>query len=62
LYFLKKKYVYISTDVIPDPSHFEVVSAITKLRRYKSLHSDQILAELIEAEGETLQKIHKRVN
>jgi hypothetical protein len=46
--------------LVPDPSPvwFEIV--IAKLKRYKSPGSDQILAELIQAGGETfLSEIHK---
>jgi hypothetical protein len=41
--------IHTAEPLIPDHSHFEVVSAIAKLRKYKSLRSDEILAELIEA-------------
>ncbi|PNF31288.1 hypothetical protein B7P43_G12666, partial [Cryptotermes secundus] len=41
--------------LIPDPSPFEVESAIAKLKRYKSPGSDQIPAELIQAGGEILR-------
>jgi hypothetical protein len=34
--------------LIPDPSPFEVESAIAKLKRYKSPGNDQIPAELIQ--------------
>jgi hypothetical protein len=41
----------------------EVEIAIAKLKKYKSPGSDQILAELIQAGGETLQsEIHKLIN
>jgi hypothetical protein len=40
--------------LVPDPSPFEVGIAIAELKRYKSPGSDQILAELIKAGGETL--------
>jgi mannosyltransferase OCH1-like enzyme len=40
---------------VPDPSPFDVETAIAKLKRYKSPGSDQILVELIQAGGETLQ-------
>jgi hypothetical protein len=33
--------------LVPEPSHVEVEIAIAKLKKYKSLGSDQILAELI---------------
>jgi hypothetical protein len=38
--------------LVPVPSPFEVEIAIEKLKRYKSPGSDQIPAELIQAEGE----------
>ncbi|PNF22344.1 hypothetical protein B7P43_G18298 [Cryptotermes secundus] len=48
--------------LIPDPSPFEVESAIAKLKRYKSPGSDQIPAELIQAGGEILRsKIHNLI-
>jgi hypothetical protein len=48
---------------VSDPSPFEVEIAMVKFRRYKSPGSDQILAELIQAGGETLQpEIHKLMN
>jgi hypothetical protein len=46
--------------LIPEPSPVEVEIVIGKLKSYKSLGTDQILAELIKAGGETLcSKIHK---
>jgi hypothetical protein len=39
--------------LVPAPSPFEVEIAIAKLKRYKLLGNDQILAELIQAGGET---------
>jgi hypothetical protein len=46
---------------VPDPSPCEVKIAIGKLERNKSPGTDQILAELIQIGGETLQsKIHKQ--
>jgi hypothetical protein len=49
--------------LVPDPSSFEVEIATTKLEWYKSPGSDQILAELIQAGGETLwSEIHKLMN
>jgi hypothetical protein len=40
--------------LVPGPSHLEVENAIAKLKNYKSPCSDQILAEQIQAGGETL--------
>jgi hypothetical protein len=39
---------------LPGPSHLEVEIAITKMKKYKSPGSYQILAELIQAECEIL--------
>jgi hypothetical protein len=47
---------------VPEPSATEVEVAIEKLKRYKSPGVDQILAELIQAGGETLHlEIHKLI-
>jgi hypothetical protein len=47
----------------PDPSPFEVATAVAELKTYKSSGSDQIPAELVQARGETLQsEIHKLIN
>jgi hypothetical protein len=47
---------------VPEPSASEVEAAIGKLKRYKSPGVDQILAELIQAGGETLcSEIHKLI-
>jgi hypothetical protein len=46
--------------LVPEPSPFKVEIAIAKLERFKSPDIDQILAELIQAGGDTLQsEIHK---
>jgi hypothetical protein len=39
--------------LVPEPSSFEVEIAIEKLKRYKSLGTDQIPAELIQAGDDT---------
>jgi hypothetical protein len=46
--------VHTAEPLVPDPSHFEVEIAIAKLKKYKLPGSDQILAELFQAAGETL--------
>jgi cytochrome b len=48
---------------VPEPNSFsEVEVAIGKLKRYKLPGADQIPAELIQAEGETLySEIHKLI-
>jgi hypothetical protein len=49
--------------LVPDPSVFEVEIAIAKFKNYNLQGSDQILAELIQAGGETLQhEIHELIN
>jgi hypothetical protein len=40
--------------LVSDPSHLEVEIAIAKLKKYELPGSDQILADLIQAGGETL--------
>jgi hypothetical protein len=40
--------------LVPGPSRLEVKIAIAKLKEYKSLGSDEILAELIQAGGKIL--------
>jgi hypothetical protein len=45
---------------VPEPSLVEVEIAVGKLKSYKSPGTDQILAELIKARGETLYyEIHR---
>jgi transposase InsO family protein len=47
---------------VPYPSCLDVEIAIAKLKKYKSPGSDQILAEFIKAQGETLVSvIHKLI-
>jgi hypothetical protein len=49
--------------LVHDPSPFEVEIAIVKLKRYKLPFNDEILTELIQAEGETVQsEIHKLIS
>jgi hypothetical protein len=55
--------IHRSEPLVPDPSPYKVEIAVAKLKRYKSPGSDQILAELIQAGGETFQpEIHKLIN
>jgi hypothetical protein len=54
--------IQTSVPLVPDPSPFDI-DTTAKLKKYKSLGSDQILAELIQAGGGTLQsEIHKLVS
>jgi len=49
--------------LVPEPSYFKVEMAIEKLERYMSPHIDEILAELMQAEYNTLcSVIHKLIN
>jgi hypothetical protein len=49
--------------LVSEPSPFGVEIVIAKLKKYKSPGSDEILAELIQAGGETLwSEIHTLVN
>jgi hypothetical protein len=55
--------VHTADPLVPDPSPFEDEIALSKLKRYKSPGSDQILTELIQAEGEIIWfEIHKLIN
>jgi hypothetical protein len=46
--------IYTAEPLVPGPSPLKVEIAIAKLKKYKSPGSDQIPAELIRAEGDTL--------
>jgi hypothetical protein len=55
--------MYTAELLVPGPSRLEVEIAVAMLKKYKSPDSDQILAEPIQARGETLHAvIHKSVN
>jgi hypothetical protein len=43
--------IYTAEPLEHDLSHFEVKSAVAKLKTYKSPGSDQILSELTQAES-----------
>jgi hypothetical protein len=52
----------IAEPLVPEPSLVEVETDIGKLKSYKSPGTDQILAELIKAGGETLySEIHRLI-
>jgi hypothetical protein len=54
--------IQIAEPLVPDPCPFEVEITTAKLKRFKSPGSDQFLAELSQAGGETLRsKIHKLI-
>jgi hypothetical protein len=55
--------VHMAEPLVSGPSRLEVEIAVAKLKKYKSLGSDQIPAELIQAEGGILlSAIHKLIN
>jgi hypothetical protein len=57
---IRQTEMHTAETFVPEPSASKVEVAITKLKRYKSLGVDQILAQLIQAGGETSQlDIHK---
>jgi hypothetical protein len=51
---VRQKDIQMAEPLVPEPSLIEVEIAIGKLKRYKSPGTDQILAKLIKAGGETL--------
>jgi hypothetical protein len=53
--------IHMAEPLVPEPSLFEVEFAIGKLKSYKSPGTDQILAKLIKAGGETCSGIRKFV-
>jgi hypothetical protein len=55
--------IYMAEPLVPEPSLTEVEIAIGKLKSYKSLGTDQILAKLIKAGGEILNsELHKLIH
>jgi hypothetical protein len=57
---VKQKDIQIAEPLVPEPSLVEVEIATGKLKSYKSLGTDQILAKLIKAGGKMLySEIHK---
>jgi hypothetical protein len=59
----RQREIHTAEPLVPEPSPFEVENAIANFRKYKSPGSDQILAELIQEGGETLEfEIHNLIN
>jgi hypothetical protein len=55
--------MHTSEPLVPEPSFFDVEIAIKKLESFKSPGIAQILAEPIQAEGNTLRsEIHKLIS
>jgi hypothetical protein len=54
--------IYTAEPLVPEPSLVKVEIAIGRLKKYKSPATDQIPAETIKAEGETLySEVHKLI-
>jgi hypothetical protein len=61
--YIRQVKIHIAEPLVPDPSPLEAEVAIAGLKEYRSLGSDQIPAELIQARGETLRsELHKFIN
>ena len=57
---VRQKEIHTAEPLVPEPSAFEVVFAIEKIKSHKSPDIDQIPAELIEAGGRRIRcAIHK---
>jgi hypothetical protein len=55
--------IHVTEQLLSEPSPLGVEIDIEKLKRYKSLGTDKIPAELIQAGGKTLRsEIHKVIN
>jgi hypothetical protein len=55
--------IHTAEPLVTDPGPFEVKIAIAQMKKYNSPGIDQILAEVIQAGGETLlSEIHKLMN
>jgi hypothetical protein len=55
--------MHTAEPLVREPSSFEIENATEMLKRCESAGTDQILVELIQAEGNTLRSmIHKFIN
>jgi hypothetical protein len=54
VHYVRQLDIHMAEPLVPEPSLVEVEIAIRNLKSYKSPGTDQILAKLIKAEGETL--------
>jgi hypothetical protein len=62
VHYVRQMDIHMAEPLVPEPRLVKVEIAIGKLRSYKSAGTDQILAELIKAGGETLySEIHKLI-
>jgi hypothetical protein len=53
--------IHTAEPLVPCPSHLEIQISVAKLKEYKSPGSDQILAELIQAGGESLVSVNHKL-
>jgi hypothetical protein len=61
--YVKQTEMNTAEPLVSDPSPFDAENTTEKLKRYKSPGTDQIPAELIQAESNTLRYgIHKLIN
>jgi hypothetical protein len=59
---VKQMDIHMAEPSVPEPNLVDVETAIQKLRNYKSPGTDQILAKMIKAGGETLcSEIHRLI-
>jgi hypothetical protein len=59
---VKQIEIHTAEPLVAGPSYFEVEISVAKLRKCKLPDINQILAELIQAEGETLSEIPRLMN
>jgi hypothetical protein len=59
---VRQKDIYTAEPLILEPTLVEVEIAIGKFKGYRSPGTDQILAELIKAGGETYSEIHRLIH
>jgi hypothetical protein len=59
---VRQKKIDMAEPVVPEPSFFDIDIAVAELKKYESPGIDQVVAKLIQAEGETLWEIHKPIN
>jgi hypothetical protein len=59
---VRQREVCTAEPLVSASSCLEFEIAIAKLKKYKSPGSDQILAELIQAEGETLMPVNLKTH
>jgi hypothetical protein len=58
---VRQKDICTAEPLVPEPSLVEMEISIGKFKSYKSLGTDQILAKLFKAGGETCSEIHRLI-